>query len=171
MHPDWQDRVVHELTAAPEIIPTMAAIKLHWPCLWSCLQETLRLYPPVWSVGRIVQTETSIDSYKVPAGSTLIISPWLQQHHSELWTNVEKFLPERFSEEANPSAGRFLPFGSGSHGCPGETFARQTICILVAEWLRTWRFVPAPHAPMPQPMLGLTQRPHPGVFLRLERRS
>jgi cytochrome P450 len=161
----------NEVRQDNHINSTLGHPKRLYPTLWNSLQETLRLYPPVWSVGRVVRRETGIGGVSLQLGETLLISPWLQHRHPALWDQPHSYDPERFagSQPASPSC--FMPFGSGGHGCPGELLARLTICAVVREWLDLWRFQPAPNYPAPEPMLGLTQRPEHSVWVEVSYRS
>lgn len=100
-----------------------------------CLKESLRLFPPVSGVGRVLAQPTEIDGYKLPQGSAIVANFWVVHHHPDFWenpfvsrllvlfcigfsihTNLQDFDPLRFSPER--SKGRhshaFIPFSAGS---------------------------------------------------------
>jgi cytochrome P450 len=170
-YPEWQDRVVAEITTAPVEFADFDSFRSHCPSLTATLHETLRLYPPVWSIGRVVKVSLSLGDCGIPGGSSIIISPWLQHRHPKLWKDSERFDPDRFGIGARHSDdGAFLPFGNKPHRCPGEEFSWFTLALTVAEMLKRWRFIPA-EGFNPQPMFGLTQRPTNGMMMRFSRRD
>jgi cytochrome P450 len=166
-HRQWQSASTAEILTNPLPCPTIGTLKHHAPSLWNSLQETLRLYPPVWSLGRRLKCDARIGGFHLKTGSTVLISPWLQHRHPRLWSHPDRFDPTRFIGSPTPERGIFLPFGAGAHSCPAEAFARLSICAVIGRWLESWRFQLAPDYPLPQPMLGLTQRPQGAVWVRL----
>lgn len=168
---NWQKQIVEEISVHPPSLFLTSSVRSVFPSLWNCLQETLRLYPSVWSLARNVRTDTKLESEIFTAGSTLLISPWLQHRHPAFWDRPEDFDPNRFTKNPAPHKSTFLPFGGGPHSCPAEAFARLSICAVIARWLQSWRFAPASDHPSPQPVLGLTLQPKIGVWVQLEARS
>jgi len=89
------------------------------------LRESMRLYPPVWSLGRYVANDYTLDKYTIPAGSTIMMSQYLIHRDPRYYNEPDSFNPERWSSEAKSSLPRFsyLPFGGGIRACIGESFA------------------------------------------------
>lgn len=77
------------------------------------LRESMRLYPPVWSLGRYVANDYALDKYTVPAGSTIMMSQYLIHRDPRYYNEPDRFDPERWSSEAKSSLPRFsyFPFG------------------------------------------------------------
>jgi cytochrome P450 len=97
-------------------------------------KEALRLYPPVWVFSRRALQEDEIDGYRIPAGSTVFVSPYVMHRHTRYWENPEGFDPERFasgkSEELPAFA--YMPFGGGPRLCIGRDFAMMEAPIILA---------------------------------------
>ena len=136
----------------------------------ACISEGLRLYPPVWSMAREAVEDVIIGSYKIPAKSILIMSPWLQHRHIQSWTNPENFMPERFIESKIINQGAYFPFGLGQRFCLGKGFAQIELKITIASILYKWRLKPVEES-SPIPQLGVTQKPKNGIKVRLVRRN
>src|SRR5205823_5846689 len=55
------------------------------------LAESMRLYPPVWVIGRSPEEDVEFDGYTVPKGSLLFVSPWVTHRLPSLWEDPEGF--------------------------------------------------------------------------------
>lgn len=82
------------------------------------IDETLRLHPPVWNMGRTVATETEV------RGATLCPGEKVMLVYGAANRDPEKFAePDRFDID-RPGNGRHLTFGIGRHRCLGEPLAK-----------------------------------------------
>jgi cytochrome P450 len=101
---------------------------------WMVLQEAMRLYPPVWIMSRRAVVDDVIGEYRVPAGSLVLVSPYLIHRHAEYWPNPERFDPERF--RAGQSADRphyaLFSFSGGPRQCIGKSFATVELQLVLA---------------------------------------
>lgn len=80
------------------------------------VNETLRLYPPAWLVVRQAVRDTLICGYAIPAGATILMSPWVMQRDARFFPDPLSFDPGRWALEAQPGLPKyvFFPFGAGS---------------------------------------------------------
>lgn len=90
-------------------------------------RETLRLHPPVWTLARRARHDVPLGPYTVPAGTELLISPYVLHRSPQHWAAPDRFAPERF-DPASPlyrplPRGVWLPFGAGRRKCIGERLA------------------------------------------------
>src|ERR671931_2343044 len=83
------------------------------------LRESIRIYPPVWTIGRYVENDYSVGDYTIPAGSSLLMSQYVMHHDPRYYDQPEKFNPDRWTEEFKAHLPRFcyFPFGGGIRGC------------------------------------------------------
>ena len=109
------------------------------------VDETLRLYPPVWLFSRKAIAEDSLPheagAVHVPAGADIFLCPWLLHRDARYWHNPESFLPERFNEQNSKELNRhaYFPFSLGSRRCIGEFFSMvdmQLHLVLLAQHIR-----------------------------------
>jgi cytochrome P450 len=130
------------------------------------VEEAMRLYPPVWGVGRQAIGEDTLGDYRLPAGSVLNLSPWVTHRHPALWEDPERFDPDRFTPERVRSRPRFayFPFSGGPRLCIGETFALVEAQIVVAMMMQRYRLMLAPGTTV-EPEVHLTLRPRGGLPL------
>ncbi len=136
------------------------------------IEETMRLYPPVWSILRRAVGDDEIGPYHVPAGTSIFISPYAMHRHPDFWEDPETFDPERFTPAR--SAGRphfaYVPFGGGPRQCIGNTFALTEAQLILATVAQRYRLRMDP-ASQVKPNALITLRPQGGLRMRLERVS
>ena len=103
------------------------------------LNETMRLFPPVWHFGRVNIKDDEIGDYQIPAGSSVRISPFIIQRNERFWQNPDTFDPNRFeaSNEIHPFT--FIPFGAGPRLCAGRNFAMMEMLFILAKLLRKYQ--------------------------------
>jgi len=96
-----------------------------FPYVRRALDETLRLYPPGWLLTRRSTEALRLGEYHVPAGTDVLVSPYLVQRHPAYWPDPDAFEPDRFLPGAVAARNRFvyLPFGLGPRACIGEHLA------------------------------------------------
>jgi cytochrome P450 len=184
--PDVQKRLHAELDEVladgPETVPgggTQGAVSRapRWPDLReltytrAVVEESLRLYPPAWVITRRAVVDDRIDGVTVPAGTLILISPWLVHRREQTWPDPLRFDPTRFLG-AEPSRRRegYLPFGDGPRLCIGRDFALVEATLVLAELLRDRAVQHPPDAPAPQVDALVTLRPRNGLPLLLSPR-
>lgn len=123
--PAVEARIHAEVDAAPDSPPACDDLAA-FPCVRRALDETLRLYPPGWLLTRRTIEPATLGGYTLPAGTDVLISPYLVQRHPAYWTTPDAFDPDRFLPEATAGRNRFvyLPFGLGPRACIGEHLAQ-----------------------------------------------
>lgn len=136
------------------------------------LRETLRLYPPAWALGREAIEADTFGEYDVPAGSTVVVSPYIVQRHPTWWPEPDRFDPERFRDapELGKSEFTWLPFSAGPRFCPGAHLAMLELSLMLAMFNQAFAVAPVEGHVVGREAL-ITLRPLPDVLLRLTRRS
>jgi cytochrome P450 len=143
---------------------------LNYPAM--VIDEAMRLYPPVWAIGRQAIEDDEIMGYRVAKGCNVMLSQWLAHRHPAFWKNPERFEPERFSAERAATRPRyaFFPFGGGPRMCIGNLFALTEAQIVLVTIAQKYRLrVLADHPIELHPLVTL--RPRHGVKVTLEPRS
>ncbi|KAM7518389.1 hypothetical protein LguiB_017351 [Lonicera macranthoides] len=108
------------------------------PYLRCIINETLRMYP---AGPLLVPHESSepctVDGYRIPAGTMLMVNQWAIQRDPKLWVEPEKFKPERFDGlEGSRDGFKLMPFGSGRRGCPGEGLALRVVGLALGSLIQ-----------------------------------
>jgi len=134
-NPEWHNKIKAEIDSV--IGPNELSVdNLNlFPNLTMALKESMRLYPPAWSLGRKAESDDEILGHKVKQGDIFIISPYLTQHNRAVFTNPDDFSPERFSEENEVKipSGAYIPFGIGPRSCIGEGLAMMEIIGIIVK--------------------------------------
>ncbi|MGA8876537.1 MAG: cytochrome P450 [Candidatus Korobacteraceae bacterium] len=135
------------------------------------IKETLRLYPPAWSVARTAIHEFELDGYQIPDGSNIVMSQWIMHRDSSFFPDPDKFDPDRWGTPACQNLPRFayFPFGGGPRQCVGASFALTEALLVLATVVRRFRLVPVDQQPV-APVPSLTLRPKDPILMRIEAR-
>ena len=171
-HPEVQDRLAAELDALPEGRDPGWADLGALPWTRAVVDEALRLYPPAWVITRRALADDVVDGVAVPAGTLVVLSPWLLHRRADSWPDPLRFDPERFAGDGKGTGrgairGDYVPFGAGPRLCIGRDVALVQAVLIVATLLRGRRVV-RPDAAEPVHVDALvTLRPRGGLPLRL----
>ncbi|MFN8674511.1 MAG: cytochrome P450 [Candidatus Sericytochromatia bacterium] len=104
--------------------------------------ETLRLYPPAYSMPREAINDDIIKGYLIPKKSVIIVSCYTVHRREDLWEKPEEFYPEHFIEEAVEKRHKFafFPFSGGPRVCIGANFAYMETQIIISMLAKKFRF-------------------------------
>jgi cytochrome P450 len=175
-HPNAEARLYAELRSIlgdkdAMRIPTVEDIpKLEYT--EKVFRESMRLYPPAWTIGRQAINDYKVDKYVIPAGSIILMSQYVMHHDSRYFSEPDLFYPDRWTKEAKLQLPRFsyFPFGGGIRGCVGEPFAWMEGILVLATICREWKMHhDRDHRVGLKPLITL--RPKYGMRMKLERRK
>ncbi|MGN6349245.1 MAG: cytochrome P450 [Candidatus Nitrosocosmicus sp.] len=135
------------------------------------IRESLRVYPPVWSIGRIADEDYQIDKYTIPKGASIIMSQYVIHHDDRFYKDPHLFNPERWTDEFKRSNPRFsyFPFGGGIRGCIGESFAWQEAILLMSTISSNFTLNLEPKQKV-EMSPGITLNPKKGIKMRVSKR-
>ncbi len=168
-HPDIARRLAAEVrpvgmrscASAPDDLESELGIKDD-DLLSRVIRESLRLYPPVWAIGRRATQGLRIGGTEVPKGAIVLACQWALHRSDRYFSNPIQFDPDRWMSDDQRALPKyaFFPFGGGPRSCIGEGFAWMELRIVLTEILRRWRFEIGP---------GQTVKPKASITLRPER--
>jgi len=157
-HPQVRDRLHEEAVAvygdrrpAYEDLPRLRYTSM-------VLQETMRLFPPVWILTRRAVDDDEVGGYHVPAGAEVLICPYTLHRHPRYWADPERFDPERFDPDVPADRPRYahIPFGAGPRFCVGNHLGMMEATFIISTLMRDLRLEKQPgHQVRPEPMLSL----------------
>jgi cytochrome P450 len=166
-HPEARQRVTDELKrfGSPDKLG-MGELR-SMPEMDMVIDETLRLYPPVWLCLRGVTQTFVFDGIEIPEGSSLMYSAGASHRLPEVFEDPLTFNPQRFTPERKSKLPPFsyIPYGGGAHMCVGMPFAQAELKVLLAHILSHWELTPADDKPIAM-HYNPTLAPKKGIFLR-----
>ena len=136
------------------------------------LYESMRLYPPAWILSRSPMSDDEVGGYHLPAGTTVLISPYVTHRSPHYWDDPELFEPDRFAPDLAEQRREFayLPFGGGPRKCIGDRFATTEAALVLARVASQFTVQPVPSGqPKPWPLVSL--RPDNSVPVAIAERS
>jgi len=140
-NPEWQDRCRDESARIGDGPLDIEALdKLETYDL--VINEALRMVTPLPMNFRRAVCDTDLLGYFIPAGTDVVTWPSLNHRLEELWTDPDKFDPDRFTEPRNEHKKHryaFAPFGGGAHKCIGMVFGQLEIKTVMHRLLRKYR--------------------------------
>lgn len=131
------------------------------------IDETMRLFPPVWGLGREVLRPIEVGGHRLEAGHQLNASAWVLHRDPQWWEEPESFRPERFWSGQRHKTGIFVPYGVGPRLCIGQHFAKMETVLVLAEWLKNRRLHPVGNDPI-RPLVSYTLKPAKGTSVNVE---
>lgn len=122
--PDIQAKVAAEAAAIGArrlTVDDVAAL----PYTVAVIHEALRLCPPAPALSRLAMTDLTVDGYRIPKGTELLIGTYAIHRDPAQWDRPDQFDPDRFDKDRAQGRNRwqFIPFGGGPRSCIGDHFA------------------------------------------------
>jgi cytochrome P450 len=169
-HPEVEERLIAEIEAKFPAEGLNATNIQAFTYVREVIEESLRVYPSIWSIGRRCTEEDELGGFHIPIGMNVVV-PIFYFHWSErFWKDPQKFDPSRFSPERRPSPLVYFPFGAGPRSCIGNHFAMQELMIMTILFHRVFQFrVADDFVVEPDPLITL--RPKFGMKMHLSPRT
>ncbi|XP_030636580.1 cytochrome P450 3A27 [Chanos chanos] len=138
-HPQTMRKLQEEIDQTfPNKAPVQYDKLMQMEYLDDVLNESLRLYPVVARLERICKKTVEINGVTIPKGTVVLVPTYALHRDPEIWTDPEKFNPDRFSKENKESIDpyTYLPFGAGPRNCIGMRFALVSMKLVITEILQ-----------------------------------
>ena len=137
----------------------------------SIINETLRLYPPAWMLGREAIEPLELGGYRVAKGTTVFMTAYAIHRDSRWFDDPDAFRPGRWADGLIQRIPRYayFPFGGGPRICIGNSFALMEATLILATIAQRYRLRLAPDAAV-TPLASMTLRPAQGVKMVLSQR-
>jgi cytochrome P450 len=149
LHPETLERIRAEARAVcGERDPEWNEVQ-HLTYTRMVIQETMRLFPPIWALIRIAAGDDEIGGHHVKAGDKVVILAYVMHHSPNYWEDPEKFEPERFAPERAKKRMKYsyLPFAAGKRSCIGGALSQIENTLALVQLLR--RYTPEYVGPVP----------------------
>jgi cytochrome P450 len=165
--PEHQDRARAEARGQLQGRTAEASDLAAMPFINQVLEESMRLYPPVGLLARHVVAKDELCGRVITPNDILFLPIWALHRHELLWERPDRFDPDRFAPGTVRDRYQYLPFGAGPRVCVGANFAMMQAGIILATLIQDFRF--SQSRPLPQPIMTMTVRPDPGIYLKVEK--
>ena len=132
------------------------------------IDESLRLYPPVYTMFRESTERVTLGGYDVPADALCMLPQWVV-HRSDRWyDDPEAFDPDRWLDDRADGRHRFafFPFGGGPRICIGKQFALLESKLILATVASRFELDRVDDGPL-ELRPSLTMHPRDPVRMRL----
>ncbi|XP_072190990.1 thromboxane-A synthase isoform X1 [Excalfactoria chinensis] len=173
-NPECQEKLLQEIDefSAKHMVTDYQNVQ-ELPYLDMVIAETLRMFPPAFRFTREAAKDCVVLGQRIPAGAVIETAVGHLHHNPEFWPEPEKFIPERFTEEAKKERHPFayLPFGAGPRGCIGRKMGLLETKMTLLRILQMFRFKICPETEIPLQLKSkATLGPKNGVYIILESR-
>lgn len=170
-HPAVEARLHEEIDAVlGGRLPTVHDLA-RLPYTEMVLAESMRIYPPVWFLGRRALEPCAIGGVTIPKGAFVVLSQFVTHADSRYYPEPDHFDPDRWTADARAARPKFayFPFGAGLRGCIGESFAWTEARLLLTVLAQRWRLRQVPGHPIVVDPVS-TLRPKYGIRMTVHRR-
>jgi len=131
-HPDAERRVHAEVD---EVVgdnrPTMADVA-QLDYVQRVIDESMRLYPPVYTMFREPRQPVEVGGYQIPDDASIMISQWAMHRSERYWDEPDVFDPDRWTRDVDRPRFTYFPFGAGPRHCIGKHLATLEAKLIVA---------------------------------------
>jgi len=172
LHPDIQRLVRDEVSSVLGGAAPTADDVAKMPLVRAVIDESMRLYPPAWMLGRSARNDDTIGEFAVKRGQFVLVSPYITHRHPGLWDRPTEFDPTRFLDGRADRLPKFayLPFGGGQRFCIGSHFASMQSSLMLAGIVQRFALSPV-EGHVIKPYAMITLRPKWGIKMIARRVS
>ena len=143
-HPDVQRDLQREIESVLQGQAPSGEELFRMPILNDVVDETLRLYPPVWAWTKRALGSDTIRGHAIEPGSILYVSPYVVHRHPQWWDRPDEFVPSRWTPELRDrNRHAFFPFGMGPRTCVGKHFALMEVKLILIRFFQKFSVEPA----------------------------
>ena len=168
--PDLCDQLAAEAEGAFAVDEVSRSTIDRLPLAGRVVEEVLRVYPPVYNLGRRSRHDDEVNGLHIPGGVDILISVWGMHRGSHWGETADRFDPDRWLPDRSPARDAYMPFAAGRHTCIGIHFAMVEMQMMVALICHRFRLRWAPGAVRPGVRPQITASPEGPVCLELEPR-
>jgi cytochrome P450 len=140
-HPEAAERIRREGEATYGEREPTAADYSSLAYTRAVIQETMRLYPPIWGLIRVADKADTIGGKEINPGDRIVMFAYGAHHSPKFWDAPEEFRPERFMDDAarKRKPYTYLPFGGGKRSCIGGAMSQVENTLALSILLRRFR--------------------------------
>jgi cytochrome P450 len=171
-NPDVEADLHAEMDCVLSDRPPVAADVPALPFAEKVIKESMRMYPPAWTLGREATEDVEIGGYPIEKGAQVLMAQWVVQRDPRFWPEPDRFRPSRWDEEQTKALPRcaYFPFGDGPRICIGNSFAMMEAILLLTTIARRFRLELVAGQTLKQ-VPSVTMRPRNGIKIVVRERG
>jgi len=164
-HPEIQEKVFNEVGKVHFSEENSIAILGQLVYTKQCIEESMRLYPPVYIIDRVSLDKDTIQGNNFEKGTVWLMSLYELHRDKDFWEEPDSFIPERFNTANEKEyADYFFPFGAGPRMCVGNNFAMYEMIMVIAEIIKKFKITTSRQEVAIQPLISLKPKDVSLVF-------
>lgn len=136
------------------------------------LDETLRCAVVAPWAAKFQEADMTLGGYDIPKHTYIFQALGVLMKSDDVWHDVDKFNPDRFSKENSELRSRFCfsPFGVGKRECLAKHFSYAAATVAMVTLLRKFKVELADDKQELIPIYGLVTHPKEEIFIKLSQR-
>jgi cytochrome P450 len=140
-HPEVSEQLLAELREVLGDRPLSVADLPRLRFTEQVVQESMRLYPSAYAIGRQAIEPCEVGGYHLPAGCSVLMPQYVVHRDPRFYDDPERFHPQRWADGLLKRLPKYayFPFGGGPRICIGNTFAMMEAVLVLATICRRWR--------------------------------
>ena len=154
-NPEVQEKLYKEVVKAKKESATIMDFLKVSAYANQVIDESMRLYPPVYFIDRISLEEDNFEGFAVSKASSVLLSIYEIHRHKNYWNKPEQFIPERFEKIETKKSIAYYPFGAGPRKCIGNNFAMYEMIMAISEITSKFKIEPKHSAIEITPLITL----------------
>lgn len=133
------------------------------------MKETMRLYPPIWSIERMALDDDYFGDLHVPKGAHIFMCPFTMHRHPGYWDTPNTFNVFQFTKHnmKNRPKCAYMPFGMGERVCIGQHLGMMIATCVLAKIVQRYHFRLTNNKKIGiEPLITL--KPKPDIMIRIQ---
>ncbi len=165
-HPEIQEELFQETTQVDFEKEDFMSLLKKLQYTKQCIEESMRLYPPVYVIDRVSLASDTIDGHSFKKRTIWLMSMYELHRHAAFWEDPNDFKPERFHPENKKDfSDYYFPFGAGPRMCVGNNFAMYEMIMTVATLVKHFRLTSSLNDVALNPLISLKPSKVPVTFV------
>ncbi|WP_158059035.1 cytochrome P450 [Halorussus halophilus] len=168
-HPEVEQRVHEEIDEVLDGDPPATTDVSELSYVERVIDESMRLYPPVYTMFREATEPVVLGGYRIPEGAAIMVSQWAMHRSERYWDDPDAFDPDRWTRDEDRPRFAYFPFGGGPRHCIGKHLAKLEAKLILARTAQQYRLEYA-RENEPELWPTLTMHPRDGMPMDLHER-
>lgn len=165
-HPNIQEKLYQEVKNVNFDTDNWMQTLGSLPYAKQCIEEAMRLYPPVYVIDRVSLADETIDGHHFKKRSVWLMSMYELHQHDDFWDRPKEFRPERFDPKHKKDfSDYYFPFGAGPRMCVGNNFAMYEMMMVVASLVQKYTLSSSQPEVVLNPLISLKPEKVPVKFV------